>query len=189
MAILSRRFRQSLAGLLLLCVAGLGWRAITSPAAGALPVVTVEAVHAAFTLNLTRFITWPPNAFAAPNAPLVIGTFPRDPVNAELDVAARGEVVNGHPVRTLRLQSLDDASKCHVVFVSAPNPRQAALLQQVAHRPILAIGDGDGFLELGGHVRFVPQPPRIGLRISVENLKASGLEARAQLLRLAASTP
>lgn len=156
-------------------------------AGAAMPVVTTQAVHAAFTLNLTRFISWPATAFLAPDAPLVIGTFPRDPINADLDAAARGEVVNGHPVRTIRLQSLDDLSRCHVVFVSQNTARQAAVLQQAARKPILLIGDGDGFLELGGHVRFVPQPPRIGLRISPENLKASGLEARAQLLRLAAA--
>jgi hypothetical protein len=150
------------------------------------PPVSTEAVHAAFTLNLTRFITWPESAFSAPAAPLVIGTFPRDPINEELDAGARDEAVNGHPVRTMRIQSMDDLAKCHVVFVSRTNPRQAAVLQHVARKPILTIGDGEGFLELGGHVRFVPQPPRIALRISVDNLKASRLEARAQLLRLAA---
>jgi hypothetical protein len=159
-------------------------RAATA-AAAPLPVATTQAVHAAFTLNLTRFITWPDSAFPTPDAPLVIGTFPRDPVNDELDAAVRGEVVNGHPVRTMRIQSFADLAKCQVVFLSNNNTRQATVLQQVAGKPILTIGDGDGFLELGGHVRFVPQPPRIGLRISVENLKASHLEARAQLLRLA----
>ena len=177
-----------------LATAALACALVAAPAgapAGAapLPVASTQAVHPAFTVNQTRFITWPPAAFAAPGAPLVIGTFPRDPINAELDAAARGEAVNGHPVQTMRLQSLNDLAKCHVVFLSQNNSRQVAVLQQAAHKPILLIGDGDGFLELGGHVRFVPQPPRIGLRISSENLKASGLEARAQLLRLAAGTP
>lgn len=51
--------------------------------------------------------------------------------------------------------------------------------------PILALGDDDGFLELGGHVQLLSQPPRTHLKISSENLKRSALEARAQLLRLA----
>jgi hypothetical protein len=98
----------------------------------------------------------------------------------------QGEAVNGHPVQTMRIQSLDDLAKCHAVFVSRGNNRQAAVIERCAHKPILVIGDADGFLELGGHVRFVALPPHTRLRISVDNLKASSLECRAQLLRLAA---
>jgi hypothetical protein len=185
MAFLSRTRPGRILVLLLTLGSVAAERAANAPVS--LPVASTQAVHAAFTLNLTRFITWPEATFATSDAPLVIGTFPRDPVNEELDAAVRGEVVNGHPVRTMRIQSFDDLPKCHVVFISHNNTRQAAVLQQVARKPILTIGDGDGFLELGGHVRFVPQPPRIGLRISVENLRASRLEARAQLLRLAAA--
>lgn len=149
-------------------------------------VANSEAVYAAFTVNLARFITWPESAFAAKGAPFVIGTFPRDPINAQLDAAVRGESVDGHPMQTMRLHSPDDLAKCHVVFISK-NLVRAGLLARVANRPVLAVSDADDFLEIGGHVRFVPQPSRTRLRIAVENLKASGLEARAQLLRLAAA--
>jgi hypothetical protein len=184
MELLTRTWLGRLAVLLLaFAVAGGAANAPASPP----PVVSTEAVQAAFILNLTRFVTWPESAFASADAALVIGTFPRDAINGELDAGAHDEVVNNHPVRTLRIQSLDDLAKCHVIFVPQNNARRAAILQQVARKPILAIGEGDDFLGLGGHVRFVPQPPRIGLRISVENLRASGLEARAQLLRFAAA--
>lgn len=36
----------------------------------------------------------------------------------------------------------------------------------------------------GGHVEFLPGAPAPRLKVSAENLRASGLEARAQLLRL-----
>lgn len=161
-------------------------RAATPPNATVRAIATTQAVQAAFTLNLTRFISWPESAFSSPVAPLVIGTFPRDPINAELDAAARGEVVNGHPVQTVRIQSVADLSKCHVLFLSEKHGRPTAILPRVARRPVLTISDADGFLELGGHVRLVEEPPRLSLRISVANLKSSGLEGRAQLLRLAA---
>lgn len=159
-----------------------------SPAAAVSPgLVSTEAVYAAFTLNLLRFVTWPEKVFAAANAPLVIGTFAQDPINAQLDAAARGEAVNGHPVHTIRIESPDDLQRCHAVFLSHSVRREGAVLQGVAGKPILTISDSDRFLERGGHVRFVPQPPRTALRISVENLKGSHLECRAQLLRIAAT--
>src|SRR4051812_2706838 len=105
-----------------------------APARPALPMVPVdrEELYVAFTLNLTRFITWPENAFATPDAPLVIGTFPRDPINSALDEAARTEKFEGRAVRTIRIQSLDDVEKCNVVFLSRnDSARPASVLARV----------------------------------------------------------
>jgi hypothetical protein len=155
-------------------------------AASAPALVNTQSVYAAFTVNLTRFISWPDGTFSGPQAPLIIGTFPRDPINEALDAAVNGERVEGHPVETMRIQSLDDLTKCHVVFLSRGSTRPG-VLARLANKPILTVSDADGFLELGGHVRFVPQATGTRLRMSVPNLKASGLESRAQLLRLAAA--
>lgn len=186
MAILNR---MRLAGVwaILLAFAGAGEIfAATSTTQNAPALVSTPEIYAAFTLNLTRFVTWPEASFADPTAALVIGTFPRDPINEHLDRLSAKEKFNDRPIRTIRLQSLDDVAKCHVIFVPKNHPRQASVLQRAAGKPILTIGDADGFLELGGHVRFVPQPPHTRLKISVNNLKASGLTGRSQLLRLAA---
>lgn len=150
-------------------------------------LVSTPAIYAAFTLNLTRFISWPDGTFSSRTAPFVIGTFPRDPINDALDDAAKGEMVEGHAIRTMRIQSLDDLGKCQVVFLSKGNATRPAVLARLAHKPILSVSDADGFLDLGGHVRFVSQPPHTKLQVSPENLKASGLESRSQLLRLAAT--
>jgi hypothetical protein len=166
-----------------------------APAVTAAPAPTLtakvpaspDAIYAAFTVNLTRFVTWPAAAMPADDSPLLIGTFPRDPINRELDAAVQGEAINGHPLQTYRLRTLDDVRRCQVVFVSRGVANPAAVLARVGHRPILTISDVDDFLALGGHVLFVPRPPHIGLQISAVNLRASGLEARSQLLRIAAT--
>ncbi len=147
--------------------------------------VSKEAVYAAFTVNLTRFISWPASALGPEGSPFLIGTFSRDPINEELDAAVRGENVNGHPLRTIRLHSIEDVRKCHVVFVSGTRADVGAVLAEAENRPILTVSDVEGFLARGGHVRFVPEPNRTGLQVSAVNLRASGLEARAQLLRVA----
>jgi hypothetical protein len=146
-----------------------------------------EAIYAAFTVNLTRFISWPTSAMSPDDTPLLIGTFPRDPINRELDAAVQGESINGHPLRTYRLRNVDDVRRCQVVFVSRGAANPAAVLARVGHRPILTVSDIDDFLALGGHVLFVARPPHIGLQISAINLRTSGLEARSQLLRIAAT--
>lgn len=185
MALLRRSgFTFALAVVLLVGAAGV-FRATVPQARAAAPLPSANAVYAAFIVNLTRFITWPADPAQPPDAPFVIGTFARDPINDELDAAAQGEVLNGRPVQCVRLRSLDDVQRCQVVFVSRGTVDAAAVLARVQKRPILTISDSDGFLRLGGHVRFVAQPTGTVLRVSVENLRASGLEARAQLLRIA----
>lgn len=144
-----------------------------------------STVHAAFTLNIARFITWPDDAFASRDAPLVIGTAERDPVNPALDHAAGLEPIHGRPVRTRRIRSLEDLAECHLIFLSEDTPQQPSILARVKDRPVLTIGASPGFLELGGHVAFVTRSSRVALRVSPGHLKSSGLEARAQLLRLA----
>jgi hypothetical protein len=148
-------------------------------------LVNTQAIYAAFTINLAHFITWPEGSFPAKDSPLIIGTFPRDPINEDLDESAQGEVVDGHPIKTMRIESLDDLAKCHVLFLSKNLANRNAVLARVVRRPILTVSDIDGFLEIGGHVRFVARGSRTDLAASPENLKASGLQARAQLLRLA----
>ncbi len=145
-----------------------------------------QAIYAAFTVNLTRFVTWPEGTLAGPRAPIVIGSYPRDAINEALDEAVKGESIEGHPLRTMRIQSLDDLAKCQVVYLSKNNVTRPAVLARLAHKPVLTVSDADGFLELGGHVRFEARPPHTRLQISAENLKASGLEVRSQLMRLAA---
>jgi len=183
MAIL-KRWRLAM---MIVALAQAGGGGAPAPGRAAPPaIVSLPAVYAAFTLNLTQFVTWPEGAFADPGVALMVGTFPRDPINEYLDAAAKTETFNGRPIRTRRIQSLDDVQKCHVIFVPKSYPRPAAVLERAAGKPILMIGDAEGFLELGGHVRFVSQPPHTRLRVSVENLRASGLIGRSQLLRFVA---
>ena len=153
----------------------------------ALPTARVEAVYAAFAINLTRFVTWPPESLGAPGKPFLLGTFVRDPINPDLDAAVRGESVGTHPLRTVRLRTSEDARECQLVFVSHGVANVRTLLALVGHRPILTVSDSPEFLALGGAVRFVPQSPHTQLQISAEALRAAGLQARAQLLRFAAT--
>lgn len=187
MALLSHKRSTRLCAVALALAGVTAYRAATPVAIAAQsPAVDRQAVYAAFTLNLIRFISWPATSFPAPEAPLVVGSFPRDPINASLDAAVQGESADGHPLRTIRIQTLEDVGRCHLVFLGRGNALQAAVLQACAGKPILTVSDAEGFIELGGHVGFVPQAAHMRLNISATNLKSSRLEARSQLLRVAA---
>ena len=79
---LLRRLAVLLVGLLLL-------------AGDASAALSEHRLKAVFLFNFSKFVEWPPSAFAAADAPFVIGVFGRDPFGSDLDDVARGETVNG----------------------------------------------------------------------------------------------
>lgn len=149
-----------------------------------------ENVHSAFVLNLAKFVRWPADAFDDSASPLVIGTFVRDPINDIIDRDAQKTTVEGRAVRTVRLRSLADLDQCHVIYLSRGLSSQIpGALSYIHRKPILAISDAEGFLELGGHVAFVLRGSQTRFQINTEALRTSSLDARSQLLRLAERYP
>jgi hypothetical protein len=140
---------------------------------------------ARFTINLTRFVTWPESAFADAQAPFVIATYPLDPMFDRLVAAAKNETVEGRPIEIIRAQSVDDLLRSQLVFISRSYAARPDVLRRLGCKPILTVSDYEQFIRLGGVVQFDLADKTIVPRVSIENLKAAGLEARAQLLRLA----
>src|SRR5262245_52584440 len=56
---------------------------LVSPGASA--ALSEHRVKAVFLFNFSKFVEWPPSAFAAADAPFVIGVFGRDPFGNDLD--------------------------------------------------------------------------------------------------------
>jgi hypothetical protein len=142
-------------------------------------------IMARFTINLTRFVTWPESAFSDAKAPFVIATYPLDPMFERLVAAAKNETVEGRPIEIIRAQSVDDLLRSQLVFISRPYAARPDVLRRLGCKPILTVSDSEQFIRLGGVVQFDLADKIIVPRVSLENLKAAGLEARAQLLRLA----
>src|SRR5580693_5504609 len=97
MALLTRRLR-------LLAVAVL----MVAQALSASDAPTENQVQAVFLYNFSRFVEWPPQAFAAPTDPFVIGIVGSDPFGARLDEAVHNEQINGHVLTVRRYRNLSD---------------------------------------------------------------------------------
>lgn len=154
------------------------------PAADRLP--QQQEVQAVFLLHLTRFIRWPDNAFAAEDAPLVIGFFSDDPVGLLLDEVAHGELAGKHPIATRRIHVSADLNGCHMVYYGRGGINSAAqMIASLRDKPVLTVSDAEGFLRLGGHVQFFTRGGQLKLRVDLRNLKRAELTASSQLLRVA----
>src|SRR5436190_4645336 len=75
-------------------------------------------LKAVFLFNFTQFVEWPREAFADPNAPIIIGVLGTDPFGGYLDETVQGEKINGRPLEIRRYRNVAEIGVCHVLFIS-----------------------------------------------------------------------
>jgi hypothetical protein len=143
-------------------------------------------IKAVFLFNFAQFVEWPESAFPHAKAPVVIGILGTDPFGRFLDETVRNERVNGRSLQVARFRSVEEITRCHILFVSASEiSRLASILDAVKGKPILTVGDTEGFASQGGMVRFIMDQNRIRFRINVAVVAAGGLTISSKLLRVA----
>jgi YfiR/HmsC-like len=145
---------------------------------------TENQVQAVFLYNFSHFVEWPPQAFAGPSDPFVIGILGTDPFGARLDEAIRNEQVNGHPLMVRRFHSVAEVENCQILFVDrSESAHLGQILAALDHRSTLTVSQADGAAQRGVMIQFATENSRIRLRINVESARASGLTISSKLLR------
>ncbi len=143
-------------------------------------------VKAVFLFNFAQFVDWPPEAFPAPDTPLVICVLGQDPFGPALDQTVRDERLGGRPFQVRRYQSVDEIKTCHILFISrSEGARPDVILAGLKQRPILTVSDADGFAQRGGMIRFVTDRNRIRLQLNLAATEAAHLTISSKLLRVA----
>jgi hypothetical protein len=144
-------------------------------------------VKAEFIERFTHFIDWPSQAFTGTDGPFVFCVIGDSPLVPYLERLTQQRRIKDRRAELKRLKWSDDASGCHMLLIAADERAHAKqILSRVSGKPILTVGDSEGFAQLGviinllldeeGHVRFEMNAPQA---------KRSGLNISAQLLRLA----
>jgi hypothetical protein len=147
------------------------------------------ALKAAFLYNFTRFVEWPPHAFAGPRAPLHLCVLGEDPFGKQLDDLVTGEEVSGHSLVVRRPQLGDDLEQCHLLFVSGSEKRRFdEILAPLKGKGVFTVGEEDGFLEAGGILRFVLVGNKVRFRINRAEVERSPFVVSSKLMRLAEPT-
>ena len=169
--------------------AGLGVLAIALGFAGSLRGQSTHEydLKAVLIFNFTQFVEWPPTAFARDDAPFVIGVLGRDPFGRALDDVVRTETCGNRRIEVVRFTSAEAIRDCHILFISeTESANLARILAVLGRRPILTVGDFEGFSLRGGMMRFKKSPEgKIQLRINLDVVKAANLVVSAKLLRIA----
>ncbi|MDB5461262.1 MAG: putative transrane protein [Caulobacteraceae bacterium] len=160
---------------------------VASAPRGAWAAAALEmAVKAAYLYRFAAFVQWPPGAFNGPGTPAQICIAGDDPFGNVLDQAVKGKKIANHPISIVRLDRVDKAPPCQILFV-APSPRRrvAETLDKVRGSPILTVTDSGADPADRGVIDFVLQDNRVRFRIDGRAAVEGGLAISSKLRRLA----
>ncbi len=148
---------------------------------------TEYQLKAAFLFNFAKFVDWPPEAFAQGDSPLVIGVLGENPFGEDLKDAVQNKSIGSHPLTVRTANSLAEARKCHILFIStSENRRLRQVLEGVRDANVLTVGETEQFLDSGGIINFTIQGQKIRFEINAAAAKRAGLKVSSKLLSLAA---
>lgn len=144
------------------------------------------AIKAAGLFKIISFVEWPAEAFAAPDAPLVVGVLGYGPIADLLPAFSQNETWNGRRVVVRRIESPAAALDCHVLYVGRSEQAEWTFMrQQFARRPILTVSDANQFARTGGIVQLATARNRLHLIINLSAARAAGITISSKVLRLA----
>ncbi len=143
----------------------------------------VSQVEAVFIYNLLHFVEWPAEK---ENGDITITIFGDRQVAENLKLLVGDERSRNRRVKVVQCRRVADIGDCHILFVGAGKLREMpAVRRQVAGKPILLVGDRDGFLAAGGMVKLARLGNRITLAVNPSAARKVGLSFNSRLLRLA----
>jgi len=146
-------------------------------------------VKLAYVCSFARYITWPAEVVDREKGDeWIIGVLGEDPFRGALDrIAASGRKVQGRKIVARHFASLDDYRRCHVLFIpkTVPRKQQEAAIRALRGKPVLVVGEIDGFAAIGGCVNFYREEDNVRFEINLDALRDHHIKASSKLLALA----
>jgi len=171
-----------------LVLACTGWLAGLTPLPAQAEVSSSSAakeyeVKAAFVFNFLKFIDWPAGGAEGKFVVAVVGSDEALQACKMMD----GKTVQDKTVAVKAINAADvekAAGEMHVLYLAggADAGKLAPALQK---KPILTIGEANGFIDNGGMINFVVKDQKVRFEINLQAAEGSGLKIKAQLLKLA----
>jgi len=143
-----------------------------------------DSIKAAFIYHFSTFVVWPEPKRSGRD--FVIAVVGDDDVAGELQRYLPGHSIQGRPMRSRRLDSIDELGDEDVVFIGAG--RNHVLnedLAAIGERPILVVTDAEGALDKGSMINFRVVEQRVRFEISLPAAERAGLILSSRLLAAA----
>ncbi len=143
-------------------------------------------VKAAYLVNFAKLVEWPASAFASGKSALIVGIVGRGGAGEDLARMISGASAGGRPIEVRRVSAGDTGAlaACQVLFVTE-SERADAVIAAVQGRPVLVVGEAEGFAHRGGAIGFVKDGGTVKFEANPKAAARNGLTVSAKLLRVA----
>ena len=144
-------------------------------------------IKAVFLEQFTRFIEWPKQS-GTPDAiqPFTIAVIGQNPFDTLLEDIYIHRKIQDRAVNIQYFSSPDEIKDCHILFISKTNKQQLSeILSYTQNKPILTIGDTEGFAQQGVLINFYLTEDNVKFEINEKGFHQSGLNVSYILLNLA----
>ena len=143
-------------------------------------------IKSAYLYNFAKFVEWPAASFADRQAPLVIGVLGHGLFGDSLERTIGGRTVREHPVVVRRIATVEEAQKCHIVFLPATERKSTRhFILGLGRSPVLTVGEITDFCRFGGGIGFVREADHVRFEVNLAAAHAAGLTLSSQLLQVA----
>jgi hypothetical protein len=159
---------------------------VTVPCRADAQLLSEHDVKAAFVVNFARFTEWPSAAFLDSASPIMIGVAGDETLRRAIDHLAKGKQFSGRALETRKVNSANDVSRIHLLFIGGlPGFRAAEALKTLNGLPVLTVGDTAGFCAEGGMIAFLLERDRLRFEIRFDMTEHAGLKVSSRVLALA----
>lgn len=147
---------------------------------------TESQVEAAYLFNFGKFVDYPPSVEEKKTEPFVICVLGDDPFGSALDGLLAKGTVKGKGLSARRIVRLQDASVCHVLFISSSEAsRVGKIIATLGNTSVLTVSDMPQFVEHGGMIQFVLEGGKVRFEVNLTAAESAGLALSSELLKVA----
>ena len=154
------------------------------PRLAAQVVASEYQLKAAVIQKFPQFVEWPSATWREART-LQLCIVEPNPFGAGLEELSRGETLKGRPLAVKEIYGSDELAGCQVLFVSMRSGDPSSLLRATTGRPVLTIGESEGFLEGGGIILMKIVDGKARFEVHAANAQKAGLRISSQLLSVA----
>jgi YfiR/HmsC-like len=138
-------------------------------------------IKAAYLYNFIKYVDWPSYG----GDTITIGVLGGNPFGTAL-APLNGKIVKGRRLLIKELDSVRDAQKCQIIFVSSSEKqRLQEIFEILKNAGVLTVGETQGFANGGGIINFIEENNKVHFEINADAARRSGLNISSELLKLA----
>ncbi len=145
----------------------------------------------AFLLSQFAIYTeWPKDAFAAENAPFVLGILGKDPFGKDIDII-KGKTVKNRPLVVKYYEKVEEVTGCQMLFIGSSEKKKIPeILKALEHSSVMTVSEIDGFVAQNGMIDIFMEETRPGFvrpgyRINQAAAEKAGIKIGSYVLKLA----